>query len=97
MGPLRRARMPSSRAQLVFQWKGWSQQSVRCMGPQPSPSSPHTTADASGASCQARTVNGHVLWRAGFSSAHVSSVMQRAVREYGSCEWWEVSEEDVSV
>eukprot|EP00966_Prymnesium_polylepis_P014697 339523-Prymnesium_polylepis.1 len=35
--------MPSSRAQLVFQWKGWSQQSVLCMGPQPSPSSPHTT------------------------------------------------------
>ena len=44
--------------------------------------------DASGASCQARTLNGHVLWRAGFSSAHVSNVMRRAAREYGRREWW---------
>mmetsp|Transcript_36964 Transcript_36964/g.83667 ORF Transcript_36964/g.83667 Transcript_36964/m.83667 type:complete len:207 (+) Transcript_36964:196-816(+) len=42
VGPPRRARMPSSRAQLLFQWKGWSQQSVRSMGAQSSPSL-HTT------------------------------------------------------
>eukprot|EP00966_Prymnesium_polylepis_P248447 5744223-Prymnesium_polylepis.1 len=34
--------MPSARAQLLFQWKGLSQQSVRRMGAQSSPSS-HTT------------------------------------------------------
>eukprot|EP00966_Prymnesium_polylepis_P252907 5846236-Prymnesium_polylepis.1 len=54
-------------------------------------------ADASGERCQARTLNGHVLERAGFSATHVTAVLRRAVRDHGRREWWEVGTEDVAL
>ena len=53
-------------------------------------------ADCTGTTTQARTLNGHVVWaRAGFGSAHVTSVLRRAAADYGTREWWELADEDV--
>ena len=50
--------------------------------------------DASGASTQAKTVNGHVLLRAGFGSAEVTAILRRAVADHGVRGWWEWEEEE---
>jgi len=47
--------------------------------------------DSTGGATQARSVNGHVVYsRAGFTSADVSVVVQRAVVEHGTNAWWEL-------
>ena len=50
--------------------------------------------DASGASTQAKTLNGHVLHRAGFGSEEVTAILRRAVADHGVRGWWEWEEEE---
>ena len=52
--------------------------------------------DASGAATQAKTLNGHVLHRAGFGTGEVTAILRRAVADHGVRGWWEwqAAEED---
>lgn len=59
--------------------------------------------DDSGKLCQAGTINGYVLHAAGFTDAHISTVMGRAAAQHafarprgGSIAWWVVDEEDLA-
>jgi len=47
--------------------------------------------DASGQSAQAKTVNGHVLYIAGFTDLQISSIIKQAVLDCGESKWWDVS------
>lgn len=53
--------------------------------------------DKSGDLTQARTVNGYALYRANLSDDSITMELQRAARDYGSKEWWELNnDEDAS-
>ena len=41
-------------------------------------------ADATGMACQARTVNGHVLRRAGFTPGDMTQIMRRAAEQFAA-------------
>ena len=45
--------------------------------------------DSGGELTQAKTVNGHVLHRAGFGSCEVTAILRDAVRDHGVRGWWE--------
>ena len=46
--------------------------------------------DLSGELTQAKTCNGYVLARANLSSEEITQELQRAARDYGSKEWWQI-------
>jgi len=46
--------------------------------------------DASGGTTQAKTLNGHVLHRAGLMSYEIDAVLKHAVEEHGTKAWWEL-------
>ena len=48
--------------------------------------------DATGRATQAKTCNGHVLRRAGWTAAEVTAVLRKAVADYGRKEWWDFGE-----
>jgi DNA-directed RNA polymerase subunit N (RpoN/RPB10) len=49
--------------------------------------------DKSGDLTQANTVNGYVLYRANLSDSSITVELQRAARDYGTKEWWELNDE----
>mmetsp|Transcript_14343 Transcript_14343/g.48265 ORF Transcript_14343/g.48265 Transcript_14343/m.48265 type:complete len:618 (+) Transcript_14343:80-1933(+) len=49
--------------------------------------------DASGSATQAKTLNGHVLHRAGFGREEVTRILRQAVADHGMWGWWEWQEE----
>ena len=51
-------------------------------------------ADASGSATQAKTLNGHVLHRAGFGREEVTCILRQAVVDHGVVGWWEWQEEE---
>eukprot|EP00536_Pseudo-nitzschia_multiseries_P005981 jgi/Psemu1/192051/e_gw1.122.8.1 len=46
--------------------------------------------DGSGSLTQAGTVNGYAIQRAGLTSSEITSILQRAVEEYGTQAWYDV-------
>ena len=52
--------------------------------------------DKSGNLTQAKTVNGYVLLRANLSHGSITEELQRAVRDFGTKKWWELSYDDKS-
>lgn len=46
--------------------------------------------DSSGQTTQTRTLNGHVLHRAGFTAEHITRILQHAVSDHGHSEWWQM-------
>ena len=48
--------------------------------------------DATGRLCQARTLGGHVLERAGLGADDVSRVLRRAADDHGAVPWWALVE-----
>eukprot|EP00980_Cylindrotheca_fusiformis_P027358 scaffold20120_cov133-Cylindrotheca_fusiformis.AAC.4 len=54
------------------------------------------TADPSGSSMQAKTCNGYVLHRAGWTAESVTLEMKRAAGDYGNQTWWQVAVDNPS-